>query len=53
MEDLERSKKLALKLLILLHFDVFAIQLDFLVRSIATTPYSFIVNSFLQLLCIE
>ena len=29
IEDLERSKKLALKFLVSLHFDVFAIQLDF------------------------
>ncbi len=53
MEDLERSKKLALELLVLLCFDVFAIQLDLLTRSVVMALYFFIVGSLLQLLCIK
>ncbi len=53
MEDLEKSKNLVFKLLVLLRFNVFAIQPDFLVQSIATALYSFIVGSLLQFLCIE
>ncbi len=53
MEDSEGSKKLALELFIPLCFDVFAIQLDILARSIAMALYSFVIGSFLQLLCIE
>ncbi len=36
MDDLEGSKELALKLLVPLRFDVFAIQPDLLALSIAT-----------------
>ncbi len=53
MEDSERSKKLALELLVPLRLDVFAIQPDLLARSIATALYSLIMGSFLQLLCME
>ncbi len=47
MEDSEGYKKLAFKLLVPLRFDVFAIQPDFLTRSIATTFYSLVMGSFL------
>ncbi len=53
MEDSEGSKELALKLLVPLRFDVLAIQPDLLARSVATTLYSFVKCSFLQLLCVE
>ncbi len=53
MEDSEGSKKLALKLLVPLCFDVFAIQPDLLTWSIATALYSLVICSFLQLLCVE
>ncbi len=53
MEDLERSKKLALKLLVPLRVDVFAIQLDLLAQNIATTFYSLVMGSFLQFLYME
>ncbi len=53
MEDLEGSKKLALELLVPLCLDVFAIQLDLLARSIATTLYSLLMGFLLQLLCME
>ena len=54
MEDSERSKKFAFELFVPLHFDVFAIQPDFLTWSIALIFYSFIIDSFLkQLLCME
>ena len=53
MEDSEESKKLAFELFILLCFDVFAIEPDFLVWSIAITLYSLVINSLLQLLCME
>ncbi len=53
MEDLEGSKKLTLKLLVLLRFDVLAVQLDLLARSVAAALYSLVMGSFLQLLCVE
>ncbi len=53
MEDLEESKKLALKLFVPLRFDVFAIQPDLFTWSIATALYFFIMGFFLQLLCME
>ncbi len=53
MEDLEGSKKLTLKLFVHLRFDVLAIQLDFLARSIAVALNSLVMGSFLQLLCVE
>ncbi len=53
MEDSEGSKKLALELFVPLHFDVLAVQLDFLARSIAATLNSLVMGSFLQLLCVE
>ncbi len=53
MEDSERSKKLALKLLVPLCFDVFAIQPDFLAWSIATALYFLVMGSILELLYVE
>ena len=53
MEDSEESKKLPFKLFVPLCFDVFTIQPDFLAQSIATAFNSFIINFFLQLLCME
>ncbi len=53
MEDLEGSKKLTLKLFVPLRLDVFAIQLDFLVQSIATALYTLIMGFFLQFLYIK
>ncbi len=53
MEDLEESKKLAFKLLIPICFDVFAIQPDFLARSVATALYSLVIGFLLQLLYVE
>ncbi len=53
MENLEKSKKHILELLILLYFDVFAIWFDFLTRNIAMALYSYIIGSFLQSLCME
>ncbi len=47
MKDLERAKKLVLKLLVLLCFNIFTIQPDLLTQSIVTTLYSFIVDSLL------
>ncbi len=47
MENLEESKKLTLKLLIPLCFDVFVIQLNLLAQSIATALYSFVIGSLL------
>ena len=47
MEDLKESKKFALELFVPLCFDVFAIQLDFLARSVATALYSFVMGFFL------
>ncbi len=47
MEDSEGFKKLALELLVLLCFDVFAIQLDLLVRNIITALYSLVMDYFL------
>ncbi len=53
MEDSKRSKKFALKLLVPLRFDIFAIQPDFLARNVTTTLYSLVMSPFLQLLCVE
>ncbi len=53
MEDSEGSKKLVLKLLVPLRFDVLAVQPDLLSRSIAVALNSFVMGSFLQLLCVE
>ena len=53
MEDLERFKKPVFKLFILLYFDVFAIQPNFLACSIAMTLYSFIMGFILQFLYME
>ncbi len=53
MEDSERSKELALKLFVLIHFDVPAVQPDILARSVATALYSLLMGSFLQLLYME
>ncbi len=53
MEDLEGSKELALKLLVPLRFDVFAIQLDFLARSIAMALHSRVISFLLQFLFVE
>ncbi len=53
MEDLKESKKLALEFFVRLHFDIFAIQPDFLIRSIATALYFLVIGSLLQFLCIE
>ncbi len=53
MKDLERSKKLALKLFVPFCFDVFAIQPDFLAWSIATAFYFLIMGFLLQFLYIE
>ena len=53
MEDLEGSKKLVLKLLVPFHFDVFAIQPDFLAQGIAASLYFFVMGFLLQLLYME
>ncbi len=53
MKDLKRFKKLALKLFVPLHFDIFAIQLDLLTRIIAMTLHSFVMGSLLQFLCMK
>ncbi len=53
MEDLKGSKKFALELFIPLCFDILAIQLDLLARTIATALYSLVMGSLLQLLCME
>ncbi len=53
MEDSERSKNLALKLLVPLCFNVFAIQPDLLTWSIAMALYSFVMGFLQQLLCVE
>ncbi len=53
MEDSEGSKKLVSELLVLLRFDVFAIQPDLLAQSVATTLYSLVMGFLLQFLCIE
>ncbi len=53
IEDLEGSKEFALEFLVPLCLDVFAIQPEFLARSIATALYSLIIGSFLQFLCVE
>ncbi len=53
MKDLERSKKLTLKLLIPLCLDIFTIYLDLLTRSIAAALYSFVMGTLLQFLCME
>ncbi len=53
IEDLAGSKKLALELLVPLQFDVFAIQPDILAQSIVMALYSLIIDSLLQLLCME
>ncbi len=53
MEHLEWFKKLVLKLLVPLQFDVFAIQPDLLTWSVATTLYSLVMGFLLQLLCVE
>ena len=53
MEDLEKFKKLALKLFVLLYFGVFVIQPDFLAQSIVTALYSLVISFFLQFLCME
>ncbi len=53
MEDSEGSKKLALELLVPLCFDVPAVQLDLLARSVASALNSLVMGSFLQLLCVE
>ena len=53
MEDLEGSKKLIFEFFVPLCFDIFAIQPDFLVQSVATAFYSFVISSLLQLLYIK
>ncbi len=53
IEDSEESKKLALELFVLLRFDVSAVQLDLLARSIAAALNSLVIGSFLQLLYVE
>ena len=53
MEDLEGFKKVALKFLIPVYFDVLVIQPDLLIRSIATSLYSFVMGFFLQFLYIK
>ena len=47
MDNLERSKKFFFKLFVPFYFDIFAIQLDLLARSIAMVLYSFVMGSFL------
>ena len=49
MEDLEGSEKLIFKLFVLLCFDVFTIQPDFLARGIAMALYSFVIGFFAAL----
>ena len=46
MEDSKQSKKLALKLCVLLCFNIFTIQPNFFIWSIAIALYSFIVGFF-------
>ncbi len=53
MEDSERSKELALKLLIPHCFDVLAVQADLLAQSVSTALHSLVMASFLQLLYVE
>ncbi len=53
MENSEGSKKLVLKLLVPLRFDVSAVQPDLLARSVASALNSRVMGSFLQLLCVE
>ena len=53
MKDLEKSKKLVLKLFVFLCFNIFAIQLDLLAQNIVTVLYSLVIGSFLQFLCME
>ncbi len=53
MEDLEESKKVALKFLIPLRLNVFAIQPDLLTQSVVTALYFLVMGSFLQFLCVE
>ena len=50
IEHLEQPKKLSLKLLFTLGFDVFAVQPNFLARGIAPRLDSPVMNSFLKLL---
>ncbi len=50
---MEGSKKLALELLVPFRFDVSAVQPNLLARSVALALYSFVMGSFLQLLCVE
>ncbi len=53
MEDSEGSKKLALELLVLLRFNVPAVQPNLLAQSVASALNSLVMGSFLQLLCVE
>ncbi len=53
MEDLEGSKKFALKLLVPFCLDVLAVQPDLLSWSVAMALHSLVMGSFLQLLCVE
>ena len=53
MKDLEGSKKLVFELLIPFYFDIFAIQLDFLARSVVMTLYFLVIGSFLLFLYME
>ncbi len=53
MEDSERSKKSAFELLVPLRLDVLAVQPDLLARRVATALHSFVMDSLLQLLCVE
>ncbi len=53
MEDSKGSKKLALKLLVPLRFDVPAVQPDLLAQSVASALNSLVMGFFLQLLCVE
>ncbi len=53
IEDSEGSKKFALKFLVPLRLDVFAIQPDLLAGNVARALYSLVIGSFLQLLCME
>ena len=50
MYNLERSKKLRLKLPVAFGFDVFAIQPNFVIGSVATRLDAFILSSLLKLL---
>ncbi len=53
MKDLKRAKKLIFKFLVLLYFDVFAMQPDFLAQSVAMAFYSLVVSFHLQFLYME